>query len=96
MRFSKNDSSEDRSDDAADSKALRLTWQCLLLTFPSSLHLPLYIFASIISSFELYMSDSVPPHSPIGSHNAQDDLQDLQPPAHIPHTHVNAAVTNSF
>jgi hypothetical protein len=42
------------------------------------------------------MSDSAPPHSPVGSHNAQDDLQDLQPPARIPRTHVNAAVTNSF
>ena len=40
MRFSKNDSSEDKSDDAADSEALRLTWQCLLLTFPSSSRLP--------------------------------------------------------
>ena len=39
-----------------------------------------------------------PPHSPVGSHNMQDNPQDpeLEPPACIPHTYVNAAITNSF
>jgi len=84
MRFLKNDSSEDKSDDAADSEALRLTHILLFLLASSYSHLPhlLYIFASIISFFEFLMSVPPPalpppPHYPVGSHNMQDNPQDL-------------------
>jgi len=40
------------------------------------------------------MSD--PAHSPGGSHNDPEDHQDLQPPARIPRTHINAIAINSF
>jgi hypothetical protein len=41
---------------------------------------------------------SVPAHSPVGSHDDDDDDDpgDLQPPAHVHRTHVNATAVDSF